>query len=124
MTKPYDSFIKSLDESRRAAWDVAEWLTGKGMNIKILPATTTESEADRFNHVDTGDLEIIQRIEVKVWPKIDFTSPESVPYKDVIVDEAYKIQKYAPGTLYGYFILNESKTMCMWISSATRKFSV
>ena len=122
MVKEYTKFIDALSESRNCAWLAAEWLTGNGYDIKILPGTTTPNEAERFSHVDHGDLEIIQRIEVKYWPDIDFESLASVPYKDIIVDEAYKIDKFKPASLYGYIIINASKSGCLLISARTREF--
>ena len=120
MTKEYSTFIESLEESRACAWFVAEWLLGGGFDVKILPSSTTPNEEERFSHVDHGDLEITQRIEVKHWPEVDFDSMENVPYDHVIVDEAYKLEKYRNATLYGYIILNASKTGCMLISARDR----
>ena len=59
-------------------------------------------------------------MEVKYWPEIDFQSLEDVPYPNIIVDEAYKIAKFPKPTLYGYVILNASKTGCLLIRSVTR----
>lgn len=120
MTKPYDRFIKSLQESRLCAWIVSEYLLKKGFDVRIIPATTTPNEEERFDHVDTGDIEIRLRAEVKHWPNIDFTSIDTVPYDKIIVDETYKIKKYGAATLYGYFILNASKTACLFIPGRTR----
>lgn len=122
MTKEYSKFIEMLTESRLCAWHVAEWLTRLGFVVKILPATTTPDEGGRFDHVDFGDLEIIKRVEVKYWPEIDFHAIEDVPYNDIIVDEAYKIDKFPKQTLYGYVILNKSKNGCMLIANETRPF--
>lgn len=121
MVKEYTKFIDALSESRSCAWLAAEWLMGIGYDVKILPGTTTPNEEERFQHVDLGDIEIAQRIEVKYWPDIDFSSLGDVPYDNIIVDEAYKIDKFNIATLYGYLILNASKTACLLISARTKE---
>lgn len=121
MVKEYHEFISALKESRLVAWKVAEWLTTRGHDIRILPATTTLSESQRFEHVDSGDLEIIQRIEIKQWPLIDFKSKEDIKYPNIIIDEAYKIEKYNIINLYAYIVVNSSKTACLVFMSSTYK---
>lgn len=51
---------------------------------------------------------------------MDFKSLGDVPYKNIIVDEAYKLLKYPRATLYGYVIVNSSCTGALLISRNTR----
>jgi hypothetical protein len=118
--KEYSDFITNLKKSRSTLWDVAEWLTGLGYVVRIIPATTTPNEIDRFQHVDCGDIEIIKRVEVKQWLDIDFNSIDSIKYDNIIVDEAYKVDKFHPKSLAFYLTLNASKTGCIIITSDTR----
>jgi hypothetical protein len=118
--KGYARFIGMLNESRMVAWDVAEFLHSHGFSgVRLLPATTTPNDVDRFDHADSGDIEITKRIEVKQWPNLDFQSLDDVPYRDVIIDEAYKARRIPRRQLYGYFIVNASRTACLFFGSRT-----
>jgi len=121
LTKPYEKFVEALDSSRQDSFLVADWLIKKNFSgVRILPASTRKESERWQDHTDSGDIEVRMRVEVKRWPKIDFLSLADIPYKNIIVDEAYKIAKFPVATLYGYFILNASRSACMFISSRTR----
>lgn len=121
MGKTHSQFAAALHDSHDIVWAVAEFLTEKGNTVKILPGTLAPSKEENKDHVDLGDIEIIRRIEVKRRPGIDFDSVASFPYPTVIVDEEYKINKFHPKTLYGYAVVNKSKTGMLWIPASTRK---
>lgn len=121
MPKTHEQFVSALETSRDAVWFVAESLHAQGWNVRILPATVAKKGESRAKHMDQGDLEIIKRLEVKHRPDMDFNSLEEFKFDSVIVDEPYKIEKYAEGTLFGYIVLNKNKTGGMFIHPNTRK---
>lgn len=121
MVKPRDEFVDLMRTARETAYLLAAALTTKGYNIRILPNSISPNEKDRWNHTDHGDLEIIQRIEVKHWPDIDFKSVEDITYKNIIVDEAYKIEAKHQSSLFAYMILNASVTGYILIPVWTKR---
>jgi hypothetical protein len=119
--KPREEFLTLLENSKVVVWRVAEWLTGKGANVRLIPSTISPNEAVRFEHADMGDIEIVMRCEVKHRPTLDFMSMDDFPYPDIIIDETYKIEKFPKATLYGYVIVNSSMTAAITIPRETRK---
>ena len=63
---------------------------------------------------DDGDLEIMQRIEVKRRKSLTFSSKEDFPYNSLIVDVCHTYDK-AKIKPYAYIILNE-KMDCAFIA--------
>ena len=118
--KTHEQFVKALKLSRESVWTVGEWLTQMGYNARILPSTISPNHEERHDHVDMGDIEITQRIEVK-HSTLEFNSLKSFPYDRVIIDETYKIQKYKLTTLYGYVLLNKDKSGALLISANTKE---
>ena len=99
-----------------ASWQT-EWLKGKGYDIRHPPQATRPRDipaSQRWKYTDDGDLEITledgtKRIEVKYWPHIKFRSLTDIPYAEVIVDEAYKIEQQHTYPLLAYIIVDQSK---------------
>lgn len=120
MAKGHDEFTRLLTNARDVAFVVAEHLTVRGHRVRVVPNTVSPTFAERWEHTDNGDLEITQRVEVKHWPGIDFQSRHEVPYENVIVDEAYKVEKAHEVPLYAYVIVNASKTGFLLIPTWTR----
>lgn len=121
MVKGQKTFKNLLENSEKIVTAFAEVLQNSGYNVRVLPKTLSPSVEERWEHVDDGDIEIIQRIEVKHWPNINFTSVEDIPYKEIIVDEKYKIDKKHNSSLYMYVIVNALCTHCILIPQHTRK---
>ena len=125
MVKPRDEFVGLLAAAADNAEMVAMILRQRGFSVRVLPHSVSPNVQERWKHVDEGDLEInsngtVERIELKHWPSVNFHSLESVPYQNVIVDEAYKIEKDHRYLLHAYFILNASRTGCLVIPASTR----
>lgn len=122
MVKPREEFLGLLNVAQQNAQIVAEVLASRGYHVRILPHSISPNVEERWKHTDEGDLEITQRVELKHWPNIDFKSLDEVPYDNVIVDEAYKIDKEHRTTLYAYLILNASVTGYLLIPIWTRRY--
>lgn len=114
-------FRESLERSRVISDQVLNWLKSIGHHVTHLPQSTTPDRESRWQHTDQGDLVIRQRIEVKHWPNIDFKSFDDVPYDNIIVDEAYKIQKPGGLSVHSYVIVNASADRAIIILSTTKK---
>ena len=56
---------------------------------------------------DSGDLEILHRVEVKRRPSMDFSGADNFPYRSVIVDACHCYDRARPKP-YAYVILNSS----------------
>jgi len=114
-------FIKDLRESRDAVMVAAEWLNKKGFPVVIKPTFERPKSSDMAEFADDGDLEIMQRIEVKRRKSLTFTSKEDFPYDTLIIDVCHTYDK-AKIKPYAYIILNE-KMDCAFIAySKNQKF--
>ena len=120
--KTHDEFEKALLLSRESVSIVCNWLDDIGFNAKILPSTIAPSYEERHKHIDMGDIEINQRVEVKHLPNVQFNSIADFPFKNAIVDEKYKLDKYKPATLYGYVCVNKDMTGAILIPTKTKKY--
>jgi hypothetical protein len=113
------NFIKDLRESRDAVMVAAEWLNKKGFPVVIKPTFERPKSSDMAEFADDGDLEIMQRIEVKRRKSLTFTSKEDFPYDTLIIDVCHTYDK-AKIKPYAYIILNEksivSDSMSVWES--------
>jgi hypothetical protein len=101
------TFIEDLRKSRASVETVARWLSSKGVPVIVRP-TFERPDASRMSEFsDDGDLEIIQRVEVKQRPNLDFTSKDDFPYPTLIVDacHCYDNAKQKP---YAYVIVNRA----------------
>lgn len=101
------TFIADLRKSKASVDVVSRWLASKGFPVIVRPTFERPDPSKMGEFSDDGDLEIIQRIEVKQRPNLDFDSIESFPYPTLIVDacHCYDNAKQKP---YAYFILNRT----------------
>jgi hypothetical protein len=103
-------FARDLENSQDAVWHVARWLSGRGHHVTVR-ATHLRPDPSRLReYSDQGDLEIIQRVEVKHRPDLQFTSKSDFPYPSVIVDVAHAWDNAKPKP-YAYVILNAPMTV-------------
>lgn len=111
---PYDyetqdpTFIEDLRASRRSVEIVAQWLSGRGHPVIVRPVFERPSFKEMHRYSDNGDLEILQRIEVK-QRMLDFTSRESYPYDTLFVDNRHTYDDAHPKP-FAYVILNRAMT--------------
>jgi len=61
----HQRFLKHLSESEKAVWVAAIWLNSKGYPVKVNVAPKATRRDEWKNYADHGDLEIVQRVEVK-----------------------------------------------------------
>ena len=103
------SFFNDLKSSQASVAAVASWMAEHDCNVVIKPTLVAPSKDLRHEYIDSGDIEIRQRVEVK-HRSIAFTSAEDYPYPTIIVDEAYKVDRIPRGQLWGYIIVNKACT--------------
>jgi hypothetical protein len=65
MTTNHERFLEHLNESERGVEFVSDWLRGYGIEVSQGEITKAQQAKDWQEHVDSGDLFIKQRVEVK-----------------------------------------------------------
>lgn len=113
------SFVDDLVKSREAVERAAKWLSELGYPVVIRPTFIRPDPTSRFDYSDAGDLEIIQRIEVKRREGLTFSSRGDFPFNSIIVDtcHAYDKAKLKP---YAYIIFNREMSACFVVNKKTR----
>ena len=112
------TFVSDLKESKKAVSRAAEWLNTLGYPVVVRPTFVRPSAEKMSEYSDDGDLEIIQRIEVKRRLNIPFTSKEDFPYKTIIVDVCHTYDNARPKP-YAYIIFNGEMDCCFVIDCKT-----
>ena len=77
--KNHPTFKKNLRASQRGVWDTAQWLGTFGMKVTVNPTQEADSYKNRHAFMDDGDIEISQKIEVKVLG-YEFTGQHDWPF--------------------------------------------
>lgn len=103
------SFVSDLKSSQRTVWRAAQHLNEKGHNVTIRPLKIRPCVEEMNSYSDMGDIEIIQRVEVKKRNDIDFKSVSDFPYPSIIVDVAHTWDNAFPKPI-AYMIFNASET--------------
>jgi|TARA_R110002124_G_scaffold71562_1_gene191663 hypothetical protein len=75
----HPAFKKNLRASQKGVWDTAQWLNHYGMKVTVNPTEEADTYKNRHAFMDDGDIEIMQKIEVKVLG-YKFTSQEDWPF--------------------------------------------
>lgn len=117
--KTDEQFLAALQQSHGHVAAVASWMSGLKFDVLIRPVVARPSFDVRNEFIDSGDIEIRQRVEVKKRG-IDFTSASDYPYQTVIVDEQYKVDRIPISHLYGYVVVNKAGTHVCCISKHTK----
>jgi hypothetical protein len=112
------NFIEDLEDSKEFVWMAARWLSELGYNVTIKPTFVRPSVENMGEYSDNGDLEIVQRVEVKHRPDIEFTSKESFPYPTIIVDVAHVWDRAKPKP-FAYIIFNADASGCLVVKGST-----
>lgn len=107
-------FLADLRESQRAVWRVAQWLHARGLHVTVRALRERPTVEDVKYYADSGDIEIVQRIEVK-HRHLTFTCAEDYPYPTVTVDVAHAWDRACPKPQW-YVILNEGLTHAAVVS--------
>jgi hypothetical protein len=123
-TYDYDAqdpnFISDLRASQESVRVVASWLASRGYETSVREIRERPSVAEMADYGDGGDIEIVQRIEVKQRKTLTFTDKEDFPYPSLIVDACHCFDRASPKP-YAYFILNREMTVAFLVMSDTSK---
>jgi hypothetical protein len=123
MTYNYDvsdpSFLADLRESQESVDRVAKWLREKGYPVVVRPTFERPDPTQMSNFSDSGDLEILQRVEVKQRKSLTFTSRDDFAYPTLIVDACHCYDNARPKP-FAYVILNRSMTAAFLVPNASR----
>ena len=107
-------FVKHLNESKEGVWLVANWLNTKGFDVTVTANGVSKGYEDRMDFVDSGDLYINQRVEVKSL-SAEFTSKDDWPFgKELIVCAKHSYDNAIPKP-YMYVLLSKDKTHAIFI---------
>jgi hypothetical protein len=117
--KTQAQFIQALQESQTYVNAVASWMAMHDCDVVIKPTLIAPSTEVRHEYIDSGDIEIRQRVEVK-HISIGFTCAEDFPYPTIIVDEVHKVDRIPRGQLWGYVIVNEAGTHVCCLRADTK----
>lgn len=118
--RDHSRFVDHLNQSRHGVWLVADWLNRKGMDVTITANSVSKGYEDRMDHVDSGDLYINQRVEVKSL-SAEFTCKDNWPFgKELIVCAKHSYDNATPKP-YMYMLLSKDKTHAIIIMGRNHK---
>jgi hypothetical protein len=103
------NFIEDLRASQQSVELVASWIRKRGTPVIIRPSFERPDVSQKNDYADSGDLEILQRIEVKQRKSLTFTSKDDFKYQSIIVDPCHAYDRARPKP-YAYVILNREMT--------------
>jgi hypothetical protein len=123
------SFKRRLKKSQDGVDATKVWFESRGHKIEKPKTRIRPSYEQRFEYMDDGDLLLIQEkdgkevkriIEVKT-KSVDFDSVESYPYKDIVLDEVYKVNRLRKNKNrpVAYVLVNKSLTGALIIKWST-----
>ena len=113
------TFLADLRESRKAVEVMAHWLASRGYPVIVRPTFERPDASQWREYADEGDLEIVQRVEVK-HRSFAFTGKSDYPYSTVIVDNARRFDKKRPKP-FAYVILNHAMDAALFVECKTRR---
>jgi hypothetical protein len=115
------TFVDDLRDSKRAVDAAAAFLNSKGYPVVVRPMFIRPDVSQINDYSDDGDIEIIQRVEVKQRKDTSFSSKADFPYQTLIVDTCRAFDKAKPKP-YAYIICNPALTCALVVDvKATRR---
>ena len=107
-------FKEMLEESKKAVFITAKYLSDNGYPITIQPTFVRPEYNERKKYTDNGDMLINFTIEAKHRPTLSFTCKEDFPYDTIIVDKKHIVddRQVKP---YAFFIWNKDYTCAIRI---------
>lgn len=103
------SFIADLRKSKEAVAVATKWLSDQGYPVIVRPTFERPNVEQMSEYSDDGDIEILQRVEVKRRQSLTFTSKDDFPFETLIVDVCHCYDKAHPKP-YAYIIFNREMT--------------
>lgn len=113
-----ERFLSRLRYSNRSVERVARWLQARGNAVMLRPVFERPDAGRWAEYQDDGDLEVVQRIEVKQRPHMHFTGADDYGFPDVMVEGCDKFNAKRPCP-YAYFIVNAEATVAAVIKVHT-----
>lgn len=110
------TFIEDLRKSQGAVGVATDWLSKQGYPVIVRPTFERPDVSAIAEFSDHGDLEIVQRVEVKRRPNMAFTSKQDFPYSTIIVDACHCYDKAHPKP-YSYIIFNQDMTTAFIVNT-------
>jgi hypothetical protein len=114
------TFVSDLNRSKEAVWRASRWLSDQGFHVVVAPTIVRPDPSVRDEYGDDGDIQIVQRVEIKRRPGIHFTGRDDFPYPSIIVDVAHAWDRAHPKP-YAYMIFNDDMTHCCIVKGDTSK---
>lgn len=112
-------FLRDLEASHAVSMRVAMYLQAVGHNVRLFVPTVRKTAEERWEHTDSGDIEITKSIEVK-QRGFDFHDAASYPYPTIYLGEVYKVDKIWRD-LYDFVLTNSSITHAACVDARTKK---
>lgn len=115
------TFTADLRESHETAWLVARWLQGRGHDIVVYGHHERPSVEQMSQFNDGGaDIAIVQKIDVKRRPTMQFTCREDFPYPTLLVVHIHTYDR-AKSKPWAYVNVNASGTHAAIVMGDTAK---
>ena len=113
------NFPEDLEESKAAVWRAARWLSDRGNHVTVRHTRLREKIEERGEFRALGDLDILQRVEVK-GRGLDFTSLEDFPFPTIIVCTVHSWDRAEPKP-HAYLMVNREMTHLGVVLGSTSK---
>lgn len=113
------SFEEDLRQSQVAVEVATKWLSRRGYPVIVRPLSVRPTVEEMNDYSDDGDLEILQRVEVK-RRSISFTSASDYPYPTIIVDVCHTFDRASPKP-FAYIIFSSDMKHAALVESRTSK---
>ena len=120
MEDSHDVFIENLKDSTRAVTYFAAYLANKGNAVQIAPVKFRETHKEWKGSADSGDLFILQRLEVKRL-SVNFTSCHDWPFNDRFIVCAKHAWDRAEEKPIGYAIMNKDMTHYAYVNAKSHE---
>lgn len=108
----HEKFAQGLLKSKEAVRAIALWLIEKGYPVVMHPTFVAPNFKERGDYTDSGDLNLLRKIEVKHRPKDPFTELSyfsSRGWTTAFVDSAPGFDAKRPKP-YAYYLVNQPLT--------------
>jgi hypothetical protein len=117
--KADEDFLRDLNASFPTVMKVAIWLRAHGQSVNVIVPTIRKDSAGRWEHTDSGDIEILKTIEVK-HRGFEFHDVATYPYATIWIGETYKVDKGLP-RLHAFVATNAAETHAAIVNVNTKK---